>query len=86
MISASAGLNSANDRLMLVNKDSNNTMAVNLDIKNFNTSNATLYRYSAANFSGMVSAPLPLDQHRPVTPPAYSISLLGSRRTRYDHL
>jgi len=78
-ISAYAGLNSAKDRLtlMLVNKDPNNDMAVNLDIKNFNQNGtANLYRYSAANSSGIVSAPLVLDQSGVVTLPAYSISLL----------
>lgn len=78
-ISAYAGLNTAKDRLtlMLVNKDPNNDMAVNLDIKNFNQNGiATLYRYSAANSGGIVSAPLVLDQSGTVTLPAYSISLL----------
>jgi Glycoside hydrolase family 44 len=78
-ISAYAGLNSANDRLtlMLVNKNPNNDMAVNLDIKNFSQNGAaTLYRYSAANSGGIVSAPLALDQQDAVTLPAYSISLL----------
>jgi len=76
---AYASLNSANDRLtlMLVNKDPNNEMAVNLDIKNFShNSAATLYRYSAADLGGIVSAPLVLDQQGAMTLPAYSISLL----------
>jgi glycosyl hydrolase family 44 len=78
-ISAYAGLNNANDRLtlMLVNKDPNNDMAVNLDIKNFSQNGTlTLYRYSAANSGGIVSTPLTLDQQSAVTLPAYSISLL----------
>jgi len=78
-VSAYAGLNSANDRLtlMLVNKDPNNPMAVNLDIKNFSQNRtATLYRYSAANSGGIVSTPLALDQQGAITLPAYSISLL----------
>jgi hypothetical protein len=50
---------------------------VNLDIKNFShNGTATLYRYSAANSGGIVSAPLVLDQQSAVTLPAYSISLL----------
>jgi len=62
---------------MLVNKDPNNDMALNLDIKNFSQSGtATLYRYSSANSSGIVSAPLALVQQAAVTLPAYSISLL----------
>jgi hypothetical protein len=78
-ISAYAGLNSANDRLtlMLINKDPNNDMAVNLDIKNFSQNGtATLYPYNAANSGDIVSAPLVLDQRGAVTLPAYSISLL----------
>jgi len=78
-ISAYASLNTAKDRLtlMLINKDPNNDMAVNLDIKNVSQSrNATLYRYSAANSNGIVSTPLVLDQPGALTLPAYSISLL----------
>jgi hypothetical protein len=78
-VSAYAGLNSAKDRLtvMLVNKDPNNAMAVNLDIKNFNhQGKATLYRYSAANSGGIVSTPFALDSQGAITLPAYSISLL----------
>jgi len=78
-VSAYAGMNSANDRLtlMLVNKDPNNAIAVKLDIKNFiHNGTTTLYRYSAANSGGIVSAPLALDPQAAVTLPAYSISLL----------
>jgi hypothetical protein len=78
-ISAYAGLNTAQDHLtlMLVNKNPSNAMAMNLNIKNFShNGTATLYRYSAANAGGIVSAPLVLDQQGVVTLPAYSISLL----------
>jgi hypothetical protein len=78
-ISAYAGLDTAKDHLtlMLVNKDPSNAMALNLEIRNFShNGTATLYRYSAANAGGIVSAPLVLDQHGAVTMPAYSISLL----------
>jgi hypothetical protein len=78
-VSAYAGLNNAKNRLtlMLVNKDPNNDMTVNLDIKNFDHAGAaTLYRYSAANSGGIVSMPLALENQGAVTLPAYSISLL----------
>jgi hypothetical protein len=77
-VSAYASLNNSNDclTLMLVNKDSSNNVTRNLDIKNFGHNAATLYRHSAANSSGIVSAPLVLDQQGAVTLPAYSISLL----------